>query len=360
MISEEQLKDRLEWGLKDKKIWFYAKFSEFFLAFEGNVYLLWSGGMDSDTGCHLVRKIWHSDVPELSPGMQDLLRLYPEPPRVHGNTGLEFPEITEHVKKYDGDLEIVKPLMGYKKVVEKYGFAIGSKQISMQLERLKGYLTNPSEKNTATKNLYMYGQKKDGSKSKGSKLSERWKFILFQDDIKISGKCCDVFKKQPFYRYEEKTGRKPVIFTTVSESNMRRNAYKQSGCNTMDKGKEKCRPFSIFTKKDAWDIAEEDGLRFADVYYDRTVDVKQLDGSFKTESLPAEERTGCVICVFGAHLESKEKPNRMQRLSISHPVLYDAFVNKCGLGTVLLKLKIPFKTFIPKKTDAQQKLPLTL
>lgn len=38
-------------------------------------------------------------------------------------------------------------------------------------------------------------------------------------------------------------------------------------------------------------------------------------------SLTGVNRTGCVFCMFGCHLE--KEPNRFQRLKITHPRLYD-------------------------------------
>lgn len=36
-------------------------------------------------------------------------------------------------------------------------------------------------------------------------------------------------------------------------------------------------------------------------------------------------RTGCVFCMFGCHLE--KEPNRFQRLKETHPKLYDYCIN---------------------------------
>lgn len=57
-----------------------------------------------------------------------------------------------------------------------------------------------------------------------------------------------------------------------------------------------------------------------------------------------EQRTGCMFCGFGAHLE--EEPNRFQRMSVTHPKCYEICMNlesngvkykdaleTCGIGT---------------------------
>ena len=38
-----------------------------------------------------------------------------------------------------------------------------------------------------------------------------------------------------------------------------------------------------------------------------------------------EQRTGCMFCAFGAHLEAE--PNRFQRMAITHPKHYQACMN---------------------------------
>ena len=116
----------------------------------------------------------------------------------------------------------------------------------------------------------------------------------------------------------------------VGESTLRKTSYLMSGCNTFDKGKEKCRMLSIWTQDNVWVYAHYNNLRFAEVYYDRSV-----NGEF----VPALDRTGCIFCLFGIHHES-DGPNivdmnRFQRLKISHPRQYKFCIDDLGIGKVL-------------------------
>lgn len=305
-IDRIELNRRMALSLDDKIQWAEEVIIEYFAQFNGEVYVSFSGGKDSQVLLHIVRSI------------------FPNVPAVFCDTGLEYPEIRAHVKKFK-NVVWMKPKMKFPDVVRNIGVAVGSKRIAMMIRRLRGYIDNPSEKNEATKNLYLTGVKKDGTKNTNSKLPERFKPLL-NAPFKTSDKCCDIFKKEPFLRYENETKRKPIMGTCVGESDQRLISYLKTGCNSFEKGKEASRPLSIWTSKDVWEYAWRHNLRFAEVYYDRQIDDIVID---------AESRTGCMFCLFGIHLESKMKMNRFERMKITHPRQYKFCIEDIGLGKVL-------------------------
>ena len=359
-VNREELVRRQNLPLIDKIKWCCEVYIDYVEVYGvDGVYFAYSGGKDSDVMCDIIEKLhsgYFTDI--ISPLHLFLFKHFiegkPSPVKAFCNTGLEFPEIVSHVRNRFPDTIFLKPRMGFTRFITEVGVAVGSKKIAMQIRRVKGYIENPSIKNEATKNLYLTGIKRDGTKGK-SKISEKWMRLL-EAPFNVTDECCDNFKKDPFKKYEKESGKKPIVGTTAEESDQRKVSYMKTGCISWEKGKERLRPISIFTKKDIWEYSEKYNLRFCEVYYDRTLSIEQIDGSFKTEFVEGEEQTGCTFCLFGLHLESKNKPNRIQRIAISHPKYYDIIINKCNLGMVLKWLDIPYLPFKEKICGKQLEL----
>jgi 3'-phosphoadenosine 5'-phosphosulfate sulfotransferase (PAPS reductase)/FAD synthetase len=293
-VTPEQLKERLELPLEEKILWAKDVIVEYYCQMEGKVYVSFSGGKDSQVLLHLVRSI------------------FPKVPAVFCDTGLEYPEIRKHVKTFD-NVVWLKPKMKFPEVIKTYGVAVASKEVAQKVSEI-----------LSTKSLKLFLKRMFGDDKSNGKLPNKWR-ILLTAPFKISGKCCDIFKKEPFERHERLTGLKPYQGTTVSESRLRRTSYQQTGCNSFEKGKEKSRPVSIFTEKDIWGYAEMHGIKFCEVYYDRIVDGVLIE---------AADRTGCMFCLFGIEQEKAEL-NRFQKMSITHPRQYKYCIEELGLGKVL-------------------------
>lgn len=166
---------------------------------------------------------------------------------------------------------------------------------------------------------------------------KKWKFLL---DAKFdtSEKCCHIMKKKPFKEYEKRTGRKPYIGTTQDEGFMRAHLYASTGCNVYDGKKIKSQPLGFWNRQDVLRYVVENDVEICSVYGD----IKQdQQGNYYTTG---EQRTGCMFCGFGAHLE--KEPNRFQRMSVTHPKCYEICMNlenngvkykdaleTCGIGT---------------------------
>lgn len=102
MHTEEKLNELLSMSLDDKIQMSKLRISEFVEHYNGNVVVSFSGGKDSTVLLHLVRT------------------LYPEVKGVYCDTGLEYPEVKEHVKATE-NIEIIRPAMSFKQVLDKYG-----------------------------------------------------------------------------------------------------------------------------------------------------------------------------------------------------------------------------------------------
>lgn len=146
----------------------------------------------------------------------------------------------------------------------------------------------------------------------------------------ISHQCCSVMKKSPMGKYQRKTKRYPYIGTMAEESRIRAQAWIRHGCNSFE-GKKVSQPLSLWTEQDVLQYIRMYHIDICSVYGD----VMAVDeNGFFYEPLPGVEcklkctgcqRTGCVFCGFGAHLEKGE--TRFQRLARTHPKQYEYCMN---------------------------------
>jgi len=270
---------------------------EWYDYYNGEVYVAFSGGKDSTVLLNLVRGI------------------YPEVPAVFVDTGLEYPEIKEFVNTIE-NVEIIKPKMSFIQVLEKYGYPVVSKKIAYQINVLK----NPNENNKATRKLYLEGIKRDGTKTKSWKLANKWKYLV-NAPFKISSKCCDVMKKEPIKRYVKQTNKKAYIGIMASDSRMRESTYLSVGC--FNHNAKTCSPLSFWREEDIWDYIKLYNLPYCNIYN------------------MGWDRTGCMFCMFGVHLE--KTPNRFQCMEKTHPKLYKYCMNKLGLKEILKYIGVEYK-----------------
>ena len=266
---------------------------------DGQVYVSFSGGKDSTVLLHLVRS------------------LYPEVPAVFIDTGLEYPEVRDFVKTIE-NVTWLKPKLGFKDVLEKYGYPVVSKQQARYISDIQ----RASEKNSATVNLRLTGYNRRGVYCPSMKISKKWLYLT-EAPFKISEKCCDALKKEPFKRYQKKTGAKPIAGIMAAESQKRRRDYLSTGCNSFDsKSNPISHPLSFWVESDIWEYIDVFSVQYSPIY-----DMGEL-------------RTGCMFCMFGVHLEAS--PNRFERMSKNHPAQWKYCINKLGCGRVLDFINVPY------------------
>lgn len=269
---------------------------------DGQVYVSFSGGKDSTVLLHIARE------------------LYPDIEAVFVNTGLEYPEIQSFVKTFD-NVTILRPKMRFDGVIKKYGYPIISKEVSSDIEYAR--------KNSRWALYKLQGKNTNGADSKRKSSSKKYA-PLVDTDIKISNKCCSIMKKKPAKDYEKSTGKKPIIAALAEESSMRENAWLKNGCNAFNSKRATSQPMSFWTEQDVLQYIKENSLPIASVYGD--VVYKENPGQMRMEDYGLEncgneklcttgcERTGCIFCAFGAHLD--KEPSRFQRLKETHPRQY--------------------------------------
>ena len=269
---------------------------------ENKVYISFSGGKDSTVLLDLVRQV------------------NPNIPGVFIDTGLEYPETKEFVKTID-NVTILRPKMSFKQVIEKYGYPMVSKEQSNYLDDIR----NSTEK--------MKIRRLEGDSHGRFKLSKKW-YYLIDAPFKVSHRCCNVMKKEPAKRYEHETGRVPFIATLAEESSLRQQSYLKTGCNAFNSKRPNSTPLAFWKEQDILKYIYDNKLNINKAYGE----VICIDGIYSTTKC---DRTGCIYCGFGVHLE--KEPNRYQRLEQTHPQLYNYCMDKLGFKEVCKYMNIPYK-----------------
>lgn len=310
-MTEGHTKERLK-ALQalplERKIGFTAaRITEWYNHYNGKVYVSFSGGKDSTVLLHIARS------------------LFPDIKAMYVDTGLEYPEIKEFVKTFD-NVDIVRPKMSFKEVIDKYGYPVISKEVSQCIYEGRG------------KPLSLQAQRFDATSAKaqsyGGRYSlARYKYLL-ESKIPISDRCCKVMKKDPAKKYEKQTGLFPMVATMANESRLRESEWIKRGCNAFDTKRPISKPISFWTEQDVLQYIKLKKLPIASVYGRIESDNQ---GRLQTTGC---SRTGCVFCLFG--LRQDKPQNRIQRLAITHPKLHNYCINKLGLKEVMEFIGEPY------------------
>lgn len=236
------------------------------------------------------------------------------------DTGLEYPELREFVKTIPNVIWL-KPEMNFKKVIQTYGYPLISKEVSQKIYIARrcpaGVCAGRFESNN--EHAQKYGNRYSMAK---------WK-SLKDSNVPISHMCCEIMKKRPAKQYEKKSGNKPIVGTMTCESQNRRTSWLRHGCNSFDSNRPISQPMSFWTEQDVLEYLSFTGIPYAPVYGDI---IQDSNGKYHTTKC---DRTGCVFCGFGCHLE--KEPNRFQRLKITHPKLWNYCMKPWSEGGLGMK-----------------------
>ena len=334
------------------------------------VFISFSGGKDSTVLLHIARQI------------------FPKIRAVFVDTGLEYPEIRKFVKTFD-NIEILRPKMRFDEVIKKYGYPIISKEVSECVYGARRFLEEQlgGVKNTDIDTKSYLAKQSLAKMTRGQTTSianyvdlesmpirtarvlglltrenkimenipesDRSNFNctkyapLLDVDFKISHYCCNVMKKSPVHIYERKTGRKSITAQMASESRLRTQQWLLNGCNGFDMKNPKSNPMAFWLNNDILQYILENKLEICEVYGDIEYVYPEQIGFFEEEetfdlATMGCDRTGCIFCGFGCHLE---KESRWLRLKETHPKQYEYCIgggeynengiwqpNKQGLG----------------------------
>ena len=333
---------------------------------EEGVYVSFSGGKDSTVLVDIVRNVCN----------------YKDIPLVFVDVPTQYPELKEFAKTFD-NLVILKPKISFAQVCEKYGFPIISKEVSNCVSGARKYVkyldsqkcnntiltdrqtdrqTVPyacymadllgidrriDKQNEQYKSLQMgvipsgseyrlrrlNGELKDRKGNYSQFNQEKYKFFL-DAPFDISDMCCMEMKHKPAFAYEKQTKRKPILAVMASESTMRTQKWLQDGCNAFNVTRPHSNPMSFWTEQDVLLYIKENRLPICSVYGNVITDDEETGQTTLADFMDMEEfelgrpilhttgcdRTGCVLCGFGCHLE---KESRFERLKQTHPKFHN-------------------------------------
>ena len=288
---------------------------------DGKAYVSFSGGKDSTVLADLTARVCEACGYKLVLWFSD--------------TGLEYPEIKEHVKSFGDYLKKqysieVETVIDYPK--DRHGKRISFRDVVIN----KGY---PLIGKEVAHKVAIVQNKPDGKVAqrfiKGSDYHKKygdnwmlfkWKYLL-DAPFKISDICCEIMKKRPSHQFDKETGMYKIVGTMACESRMRQTWWFKNGCNAFDTKHPSSQPLSFWTEQDVLKYIAQCNIPIASVYGE----IKQdSNGKYYTTGC---DRTGCMFCGFGCHLE--KEPNRFQRLKRTHPKIWEYCmrpVDKGGLG----------------------------
>lgn len=294
--TSEELAELKAKPLEEKIQISIARIMEWYNYWGGNVAVSFSGGKDSTVLLHLVRSV------------------YPDVKAMFINTGLEYPEIQSFARGFD-NVDIVRPEMMFNDVITKYGYPLISKEVAEKIFYARNStLGKGKEAMTCRAELTGCRMYNTGGQNVYSMFNKKKWLQLTYIPIPISNRCCSIMKKSTSSKYETRTKLRLYIGTTTEESMVRKQAWLKTGCNAFDGVHPKSQPLSFWTEQDMLKYIRQNDLSIAPVYGDIVEDGNALRCS-------GCDRTGCIFCGFGLHLEKGE--TRFQRLAKTHPKHYD-------------------------------------
>ena len=325
MLSEYDLRTRQALPLSVKIRMTEKRIEEWDRHWDGMTSLSFSGGKDSTCLDHIIRSM----------GMTPK-----QCPRVFVDTGVEYPEVRAFVKTFGDGVTWLRPRVPFADIIKKHGYPLVSKRVSQYVHEA----TTTTPGGAYTRSLRLTGVDKTGMYSANRKIPGKW-MTLVDAPFKVGHRCCDTLKKNPAEKYERESGRKMFIGTMAEDSGQRAQTYMQYGCNAFDLSRPRSTPLGPWTEQDVLEYLSVNKVPISSIYGE----IVHENGRYKTTGA---DRTGCMYCGFGAHLEGT--PNRFQRLAVTHPGAWRYCMDTLGYREVLAFIGVPVDPVAPEAKQPEQ------
>ena len=318
-LTRDAAKKLISLALEDKVITTFEKLDEWYTAWDGQCYVSFSGGKDSTVLAYLAARYLSSFRAPKWP-----LNL------VFVNTGLEYPEIQHFVNEYAAwlrrefpritiNLVRLRPKMNVRQVVAKYGYSIASKEVANTV-----WLARREHNKNSYRWKKLCGELLDRDGNKSAYNCDRWEYLLYAPFL-ISGECCRIMKKAAVHRYETATRQRTITAVMATEGRLRYQKWTATGCNAFEGKRPMGKPMSFWAEQDVLRYIVGNQIPYASVYGDIVASDGENDYDATLTECPLYctgcQRTGCMFCAFGAHLEKGK--NRFERMKHTHPRHYE-------------------------------------
>ncbi|MGB8452763.1 MAG: hypothetical protein WCD89_10550 [Anaerocolumna sp.] len=254
--------------------------------------------------------------------------------------GIDIPAISvskvedKSIQKIHKMLDIIV-IDSYKSKVEvlnEIGFPVISKKMAGRIDLLQ----NPTEKNKTVRNAIITGtcgELGHFAKNSSMKLPQKWLQLFagmaneeygtnyLQAPFKVSNKCCYYLKEKPCDDWAKKHNSFPYLGMMASEGGQREDALMEHGCNYYGKTVMRSAPFAPFLRQDILQLALDLNVSIPEIY--GKINMKP-DGTLYTTRA---QRTGCSMCGFGIHMESR--PHRFDRLRENNQKEWEFWMYLC-------------------------------
>ena len=254
--------------------------------------------------------------------------------------GIDVPAISvsaledRSIQKIHKDLGVISIMPGKPKVqiLQEYGFPVISKKIAGRIDTLQ----HPTEKNKTVRHAIITGEcGAQGHYAKNSrmKLPQKWLelFAGYENENEgvnyqiapflVSNKCCLYMKEQPCEKWAKEHNSRPFLGLMASEGGQREEALVEHGCNYFGKTTIRSVPFAPFLRQDLLQLALDLNAPVPEIYGEI---VKKSHGTLYTTGA---QRTGCSMCGFGVHMETR--PHRFDQLRMRNPKEWEFWMYRC-------------------------------
>lgn len=259
-------------------------------------------------------------------------------------------------------VKVIKPDMNFTQVLNTYGFPVLSKQLAGKIEHLQIPREEADQRKLYYNHALMTGETGPWGGfvySESMKLDDEILELFgghYAEDrpdlhcqcapFKVSDRCCEVMKEAPSRRYQQEHNIYPFLGLMQIEGGQRRFSLRKYGCNYVGEGTVRSCPFNYFSRQDLLTLALDLKAPVPEIYGEI---VRDPDGKLRTTKA---QRTGCNMCGFGIHLESR--PHRFDRLKERNPKYWKFLMYECvkdetgtyGWGRVLDYLGIEWENEI--------------